>query len=333
MKTLPTYSELLGREDGPPGSAWGVFGSDDELGTLNHLGPDGVRAGIACVKTGQVINLDLPLDAFPDALIPTRKPLKHTLFANNPHHRDEVLDSFFTQAATQLDGLRHIGHPEHGFYNGADPDRFVAGDPFLGINRYAERGIVGRGVLLDVDRHLRMRGAPLDHAAGPAIPIMLVAETAVAQQVELRPGDILMIRTGWVHHHLCDRSPAQRRADIHELTSTGLEPSHDTIAWLWDNRFSVVGMDNVAVEVWPRRPDSPLLTDAERRGDAPITGHSGLMHRVLIPLLGMALGELWALDELAEHCAADGRWDCMFVAKPLNLTGGAGSPLNGIAIR
>jgi hypothetical protein len=45
------------------------------------------------------------------------------------------------------------------------------------------------------------------------------------------------------------------------------------------------------------------------------------MHRVLIPLLGMALGELWALDELAERCAADGRWDCMIVAKPLNLTG------------
>jgi hypothetical protein len=57
------------------------------------------------------------------------------------------------------------------------------------------------------------------------------------------------------------------------------------------------------------------------------------MHRVLIPLLGMALGELWALDELADRGAVDGRWDCMVVAKPLNLTGGAGSPLNAVAIR
>jgi kynurenine formamidase len=160
-----------------------------------------------------------------------------------------------------------------------------------------------------------------------------VAETADAQEVELRPGDILMIRTGWVHYHLRERDAEQRKHDIRALRSTGLEPSHATVAWLWDNRFSVVGMDNVAVEVWPSRPESPFLTGAERRGDEPRTSYSGLMHRVLIPLLGMALGELWALDALAGRCAADGRWDCMIVAKPLNLTGGAGSPLNAVAIR
>jgi kynurenine formamidase len=333
MSRWPTYAELLERDDGPPGSAWGVFGRDDELGTLNHLTPDAVREATSLVTSGEVINLDLPLDVFQESLIPTRKPVRHTLFASNPFHRDEFLDSFYTQAGSQLDGLRHIGHPEFGFYNGADPERFTAGEPFLGINRYAEHGVVGRGVLLDVDRHLRLQGTPLDHAEGEAIPISVAAETANAQGVELRPGDILMIRTGWVHYHLRERDAEQRKHDVRALRSTGLEPSHETVAWLWDNRFSVVGVDNVAVEVWPARPESPFLTGAERRGDEPLTGHSGLMHRVLIPLLGMALGELWALDELAERCAADGRWDCMIVAKPLNLTGGAGSPLNAVAIR
>jgi kynurenine formamidase len=333
MSRWRTYAELLERDDGPPGSAWGIFGRDDELGTLNHLTADVVRAATSLVQSGEVINLDLPLDAFQESLIPTRKPLRHTLFASNPFHRDEVLDSFYTQSASQLDGLRHIGHPELGFYNGADPDRFAAGEPFLGINRYAEHGIVGRGVLLDVDRHLRRQGTPLDHAKGATIPVSVVAETADAQEVELRPGDILMIRTGWVHYHLYERDAEQRRHDIQALRSTGLQASHETVSWLWDGRFSVVGMDNLAVEVWPARPDSPFLTDAERRGDQPRTSHSGLMHRVLIPLLGMVLGELWALDGLADRCAADGRWDCMIVAKPLNLIGGAGSPLNAVAIR
>jgi hypothetical protein len=101
-----------------------------------------------------------------------------------------------------------------------------------------------------------------------------------------------MIRTGWLHHHLHERDPEQRAAAVRALTSTGLEPSHETVSWLWDNRFSVIGLDNVAVEVWPASAESPFRTEAERRGDEPLTSHSGLMHRVLIPLLGMALGEL-----------------------------------------
>jgi kynurenine formamidase len=188
-------------------------------------------------------------------------------------------------------------------------------------------------VLIDVDRHLRAQGSPLDHDRGDAIPLSAIVETADTQGVEFRPGDLLMIRTGWVHHHLHERTPEQRAAAVRELNSTGLEPSHEMAAWLWDNRFSVIGTDNVAVEVWPARADSPFRTTAERHGDEALTSHSGLMHRILIPLLGMALGELWALDELAKRCASDGRWDCLVVAKPLNLTGGVGSPLNGLAIR
>ncbi len=95
----------------------------------------------------------------------------------------------------------------------------------------------------------------------------------------------------------------------------------------------MVATDNFAVEAWPAAPDSPFVTDAERSGAVPRSGHTGLLHRVLIPLLGMVLGELWELDTLAAVCAADGRWDSLVVATPLNLTGGAGSPSNAVAIR
>ncbi|WP_053199358.1 cyclase family protein [Streptomyces viridochromogenes] len=332
FRGFPSYAELRSRTDAPAGSAWGVFGSDDELGTLNHLTPERVRAAAGLVRTGEVITLDHPLDAFTPPLVPTRKPVRHTLFANNPCHRDEYLDSFYTQSSSQLDGFRHIGHPEAGFYNGADPARFVEGEPFLGINRFTEHGIVGRGVLIDVDRYLKDRGSPIDHAAGEAIPITAVAEATRAQGTELRVGDILMIRTGWAHYHLHQRSLEERRS-AGPIRASGLEAGHDTVEWLWDNRFSVVATDNFAVEAWPAPPTSPFVTDSERRGDIARDGHTGLMHRVLIPLLGMVLGELWDLDALATRCAADGRWDCMVVCAPLHLTGGAGSPSNTVAIR
>jgi hypothetical protein len=58
-----------------------------------------------------------------------------------------------------------------------------------------------------------------------------------------------------------------------------------------------------------------------------------MLHWPLIALLGMHLGELWRLDELADECAADGRYEFMLVAKPLNLLGGFGSPANAVAIR
>ncbi|WP_132975384.1 cyclase family protein [Pseudonocardia dioxanivorans] len=329
--TFPTYAQLLARTDAPPGSAWGVWGAGDEIGTLNHLTPERVRDAAALVRTGERIRLDHPLEAFDPPPAPARKLLRHTMFGANEHHRDEYLDGFYTQGSSQLDGLRHFAHPEHGFYNGTDPGRLQPGLPTLGVNRYSEHGVVGRGVLVDVDAHLRARGHLIDHDAGEPIEVATVVEAAAGQGVELRPGDILMVRTGWGHHYLHELDPDGRRA-LTPLRASGLAASRETVEWLWDNRFAVVASDTFAVEAWPAPQDSPFLTAAERAGTGRIP-HSGLMHRVLIPLLGMVLGELWALDELAAACAADGRWDCMLVATPLNLTGGVGSPSNAVAIR
>lgn len=47
MPSRPSYADLLARTDGPPGSAWGVFGPDDQLGTVNRLGPEQAKAAAA----------------------------------------------------------------------------------------------------------------------------------------------------------------------------------------------------------------------------------------------------------------------------------------------
>jgi hypothetical protein len=93
-------------------------------------------------------------------------------------------------------------------------------------------------------------------------------------------------------------------------TATGLDPGEETVQWLWDTGITAVIADNPAVEAFP--------FDAE--------GAS------LLALLGVPLGELWYLDTLAAHCAAQRRYTGLLTAAPLNLPGGIGSPANGLAL-
>lgn len=333
---VPSYDELLARTDAPPGSSWGIFGAGDDLGTLNFLTPEHRIRAAGLVRTGQSYSLDLPLDAFTRPLISHRGSLQHSVFGLNEFHRDDKIDNLFPQAASQIDGLRHFGHPDYGFYNGADPEKLIAGDPTLGIQRYAEHGVAGRGLLLDVGRYLADTGDPIDYSQPRSISPHVLEETAWHQGVDIEPGDILMLRFGWLEQRLNrQRQDAEAGTDTlagAPLVSVGLEQSHDTAAFLWDHRVALAAADNVALEVWPST-GSRLTVLADTQGTLPASSHTGMLHRILIPLLGLAIGELWQLDELAAACHADGRYDCMVVAAPLRLPGGVGSPSNAIAIR
>lgn len=328
-----SYADLCRRDDAPPGSAWGVFGDDDDLGTVNRLTPERVRAAAALVRRGAMFNLDLPLDAFDQPLVASRRPPQHSIFQRNPHHRDDYVDSLYLQGSTQLDGLRHMAHPDHGAYNDLPPQRFVPGDPLLGIQRWAEHGIAGRGVLVDVAAHLAAEGRPLGPASNEQVTVDVVDEALDRQGVDLAGGDILLLRFGFVRHYFAELDDAGRQ-QLHERgpASPGLAVREDTLAWLWDNRVAVAAADNIALEPWPPPADSPFVPRAE--ADAvQRTAHTGMMHRALIPLLGLAVGELWDLEALAADCAADGVWECFVTAKPLNLTGAVGSPANALAIK
>lgn len=332
LDALPTYAQLRERTDAPPGSSWGLFGADDQVGTLNLLRLNPLQVAAQEVRAGFSYSLDLPSNAISPSLAPTRRPFEHHIFQRTPFHRDEWLDRFYPQYGSQLDGLRHIAHPDHGFYNGADPGRFTPTDDLLGIGHLSALPIAGRAVLLDVERHRREQGRPLDPAAGEAISAKELEATAHSQQTEIRPGDILLLRFGWLGWYRGEATPQTRARLVTEPVHPGLIQSHEVVGWLWDHRISLVAADNFAVECWPARPTSPFFTDEERR-----TGHrdphSGIMHRALIGLLGMPLGELWNLDPLAAACAADRRWSCLLTVAPLPLVGGVGSPANAIAIR
>jgi kynurenine formamidase len=326
--STPRYEELKRRTGAPPGSSWGVFGPDDQLGTLNFLTPRTALDGAALVKRGRVFNLDYPLNTFVPSLAGTRPPTEHHIFANNPNHRDDWVDSFYLQSTSQVDGLRHIRHPRHGFYGGVADDDITVGKPALGIQLLAEKGIVGRGVLLDVVRYFDDIGDPLTQGRPRGITPSELDGMARHFGVEIRSGDILLLHTGFAEHWL-SATPEQRAA---RTGSPGLHQSEEMLAWLWDHQIAVAAADNGGLEAFPVDPDSGWVDPDEPpppRGPS----HNGMMHRPLIALLGMIIGELWRLSELAEDCATDGVYEFLLTAKPLNLEGGVGSPPNALAVK
>jgi hypothetical protein len=318
----------------PPAGAstWGRWGETDDLGMINVLDAPAALRGIACVQTGEYFNLDLGLDAFDPPITKGRTPPHHSIISAGPDILDDYLDGFFLQGSSQVDGLRHFAHPVYGFYNGHDRGGFEAGSPTLGINRLAEHGVVGRGVLVDVERFLASKGEVVDHRNGQQIPVSLLEEAAAWQGARIERHDIVLVRTGWVNY-IRHADPAVREEFSGNVKCPGLAQEASTIEWFLDLEIPLVAADNLAVEALPVNPASPFRTEAD--GASPFTNvvTNGMMHPIFISLLGITLGELWDLDALAASCAGDGRWDFFVAVKPLNLVGGVGSPPNAFALK
>ena len=309
---VPIFDELPLLEPLGLRHAWNAFGPGDDLGTVNHLTPERVVAAAGLVRTGQVFDLSWPLE-LPDPPLYGREPLRHEIYVQTRNDRDERLDSFFPQGSSQWDGLRHVRCREFGFYGGLT-DEFEPGPGRLGIEHWADHGMVGRGVLLDVAHLFAEQGDPLDPHAARSITWEDLQATAEAQRVDLRPGDILCIRLGWAEAYEELDAPGRARV-AEEMSFPGLSAAESMARFLWDHQVAALACDNPAVEVSP--------------GDPAV----GSLHRRLIPCLGMALGELFRFGGLAAACRADGRWDFLTVAVPLKVSGAVGSPANTVAIR
>jgi kynurenine formamidase len=306
----PAYRDL------PDGRAWDVL--DRRLGSLELLTPERVAAAARLVRTGARFALDLPLDQ-PSPPLFGREPFRHTVFSFGIDNVfDDKLDNFFPQGSTQWDGFGHFGDPAAGFFGGRAAADIEA--KTLGIEAWAEAGLAGRGVLLDVARHAGLKGDAFSEI-GPD----LLAETASAQGVELHPGDVLCVRVGWVaSYRRLDPagreavSAASRTGDIEHFQSPGLAPGSAIAEYLWDHGVAAIALDNPAVEpLGPGVFRDPLET----------------MHVRVLARLGIPLGELFDFEAHAEHCAGDGAYDFLFTSKPLRIPGGLGSPPNAIALK
>lgn len=333
---MPKYRELPVRKGAPPGSAWGVFGDDDEIGTLNLLTSERTVAAARLVQSGEVFPLNLPLH------LPWRPEGARR---GNPVHcmlhvgyedrgfepgppddptstffdRDDYLERLWLQGSSQWDGLTHVRHPVYGNYNGIDDAEIHNGEGGrLGIDKWSERGVVGRGVLLDLQRYYESDGRPFEPESNNAITVEDLAATAERHGVELGEGDILLLHTGWLKHLVtADGDYRQRILTPGGMKVPGLESTPRMLEYLWDLHIAALASDLGTIERFP----------------APEAEEEWPMHRNWLPLLGMPLGEFWDLDRLARSCAADARYEFLLVSVPLNVRGGVGSPSQAVAIK
>ena len=300
--TRPRYADL------PGGRAVGLYGLDEQLGALHLLTPERVAAAAALVRTGTVHSLNASLYypyPHPASAISRRRPPTHVVH-RSVHARDDAFESLFTQYSSQWDGFLHVRDVEHEcFYNGNT-------DEARGLEAWAERGIAGRGVLLDVGRWLAGRGRELDWRSDDVITASDLVGCAADQDVALEEGTILLIRTGWETGFTSASFQERTELATPDFRCPGIDPSTEMLELLWDSGVVAVAADNFTLEPFPFR--QPWL-------------HSALLNR-----LGIPIGEFWHLDDLAEDCAAAGRFEFLLTSAPLNAPGLAGSPANALAI-
>lgn len=305
--------------DGPEGfkelgrwlSNWGRWGDEDQLGTLNLITPERIVAAAGLVKRGVAFDLGMALDdSGPQTGVNRRNNAIHmmTIIDENRPAGMMLADDMAVlslQAATQWDALAHVGYDGY-TYNGAlTSEVTTAGATRNSIDKLGAR-VVGRGVLLDVARSEDVRRLDGGFEVTPEILERVERE----QGVRVGSGDIVIVRTGWQTLLHDGEAPRYMKGSAPGLGLGCCE-------WLHEREVAAVAGDTQAVEVKP--PRDPVATHP--------------VHMVLLRDMGMTVGEMFELEELATDCAADGIWEFLFSAQPLKITGAVGSPITPVAIK
>jgi hypothetical protein len=342
----------------PPGSTWGDWGDDDELGRINLLTPEKVLQGVREVEAGISFCLSLPLDfpggtalnqrRLPPRLAPTEDMEGNAATFYNVHmsemkewgdakYVDVWADDDVTlslQYSTQWDSLAHVGAEfdadgdgveEAVYYNGyragvdlVGPHPDARGDGsnhrcfahHLGMEHMAFSGVQGRGVLVDLAHHLGHDFRGVNRAT--------LEEIMAADSVVVEPGDMLLLHTGFATKILeWNRDPDP--AEIFRICAWLDARDESLLEWITESQISALVADNYAVEGLLGKDRDP-----SRHSFLPI-------HNLCLFKLGVPLGELWYLHELAAWLRAHNRSRFLLTAPPLRLPGAVSSPATPVA--
>jgi kynurenine formamidase len=290
-------------------SNWGRWSEHPQRGALNHLTPDRVAAAARLVRSGVTVTLSLPLNT--EESLESPKPADHHMTmltdvdigsGSVRFAKDYIGVDYHNEGHSHIDAFSHVAYD--GLLYDGEPDTSVTSQGAdAGSIDILKDGLVGRGVLLDVPRRRSVPWLePGDHVFREDL------EAAEREQdVRVGPGDILLVRTGHV----------RRQAELPPWDTTkhkvGLHPS--AALFLSERSVAALGSDG-------NNDTVPSTTEGV---DFP-------MHVLAINAMGIHLLDYLQFEDLVERCEAAQRWEFLFVAAPLRIARGTGSPLNPIAV-
>lgn len=329
----------------PEGSNWGEFGEHDQLGRLNLLTPERRLAAREEIISGQTFCLSLPLD-LPGkrVLIASREePVFHPVMketwthfnlpmrCTDPNLTDVSSDEavfLYSQYSTHWDSFAHKGmlfdadgdgEAEAVFYNGfqivdekGQGTQGQLGATALSVAGMAETGLQGRGVLIDLRHHLGDDRVSVGYD--------LLREIMDRDKVVVEPGDIVCVHTGLSQLIIeAQGNPPEKLRTACAVLDGGDQKLLD---WITESGLVAIAADNVAVE----RSGTLASLESQCGCDTRLP-----LHRHCLFKLGVHLGELWYLTELAAWLRQNQRSRFFLTAPPLRLPGAVGSPLTPVA--
>jgi kynurenine formamidase len=290
-------------------SSWGRWGEGDQRGALNYLEPDRVVAASRLVQEGTTVTLSLPMNTKETEDNP--EPAVHYMTTTpdleaGPGElrfaKDFVGADYHNDGHTHIDAFCHVIY-DGSLYNGAPATAVTAEGAADDSIEVLANGLAARGVLLDIPR---VRGVPWLDPGQHVFPNDLEA-AELEQGVTVAEGDALLVRTGHTRR-LVELGPWDTAS-----AKSGLHPT--AMPFLAERGVAVLGGDG-------NSDTAPSSTDGV---DFPI-------HVLALNAMGVHLLDYLQLEDLLAACERTGRWDFLFVAAPLRITGGTGSPLNPIAV-
>jgi len=326
LSSRPPFAELPLDKNGPPGNAWGLYGKDDELGALNLITPETVKAAAQEIQTGERVSLDwyLNLPSFPSF---GRPPFGWKM-ENRSHPdgtkrivNDDHLD-INTQSSSQWDGFRHYGYQQAKRYYGGRTQQDVENTEVIGIDRVAHSGgITARGVILDYPCYLERKGKePVNALSDNHISAEVLKDMLKETGVQTREGDVLLLRTGFTRDYSALDTGSRKAMASAPPTFLGVQSHKDVAQWIWESGFVCVAGDAPSFEM------SPLVGAHNAPGgiwkgeawEQEMQG-GGLLHQWLLGGWGVMIGEMWDLEALCDRAQALNRRTCFLSSVPLKV--------------
>lgn len=288
-----------------------IWGADDQQGAMNYVTPDVTLAALASVKQGRMIDLSHEIKVGAPQIPPFMPPYLLGMWANPDTTRRWAKENFdakndlgvFTErvslcmhTGTHVDALGHFTIGDE-MFNGWN---YKTSSSNFGLERLGIEQMppmITRGVCLDV-------GEGAAFLEGGHVVGRKDLERALDKaRVELRPGDAVLLRTGWGSFFMVDNA-----------RYTATEPGIDEEAarFLAEQKVCAIGADNMAVEVLPN-PDPQLVLP---------------VHQYTLVEAGVYLIENLALEQVAK----EGLTTFCLIMLPVKFTGATGCPVRPVAL-